>query len=164
MDLEQVRTFIAVSELGSFIRAADRLNVTQSTVSARIKVLEDQLGNLVFTRSKNGVTLTSAGVRFERHAASLHSEAGGRAARGAVARDPAAVLLLLACMLLRRVPAAHLCALILPAAGDWRSLRHDVESARRRSGVCTAVRSPVPADEPQGRKPVIIAAVVAPPV
>ena len=71
MDLDQARTFLAVSELGSFVRAADRLNVTQSTVSARIKVLEDRLGTPVFLRSKNGVTLTSAGARFERHAAAL---------------------------------------------------------------------------------------------
>ena len=71
MDLDQARTFIAVSELGSFVRAADRLNVTQSTVSARIKVLEDQLGTPVFLRSKSGVTLTPAGARFERHALAL---------------------------------------------------------------------------------------------
>jgi DNA-binding transcriptional LysR family regulator len=71
MDLDQARTFLAVSELGSFVRAADRLNVTQSTVSARIKVLEDQLGTPVFLRSKNGVTMTPAGARFERHALAL---------------------------------------------------------------------------------------------
>jgi DNA-binding transcriptional LysR family regulator len=71
MDLDQARTFLAVSELGSFVRAADRLNVTQSTVSARIKVLENQLGTPVFLRSKSGVTLTPPGARFERHALAL---------------------------------------------------------------------------------------------
>lgn len=71
MDMDQARTFLAVSELGSFVRAADRLNVTQSTVSARIKVLEDQLGTPVFLRSKSGVTLTPSGARFERHALGL---------------------------------------------------------------------------------------------
>jgi DNA-binding transcriptional LysR family regulator len=68
MDIAHARTFLAISELGSFIRAADRLNVTQSTVSARIKVLEDELGTPLFARSKAGVSLTPAGARFERHA------------------------------------------------------------------------------------------------
>ena len=55
----------------SFVRAADSLSVTQSTVSARIKVLENQLGSPVFTRSKAGVALTAAGKLFERHAHAL---------------------------------------------------------------------------------------------
>ena len=52
-------------------RAADRLNVTQSTISARIRVLEDELGTPLFTRNKAGVTLTPAGAQFERHALAL---------------------------------------------------------------------------------------------
>ena len=42
MDMDQIRTFLEVVEAGSFVRAADSLNVTQSTVSARIKELEHQ--------------------------------------------------------------------------------------------------------------------------
>jgi len=71
MDMEQVRTFREVVEVGSFIRAAQSLNVTQSTVSARIKELELNLGQVLFVRRKSGVTLTPAGVRFLPHAATL---------------------------------------------------------------------------------------------
>ena len=71
MDIDLARTFLAVAQTGSFVRAADSLSVTQSTVSARIKVLENQLGSTVFNRSKAGVSLTAAGNLFERHAYAL---------------------------------------------------------------------------------------------
>ena len=54
MDITLARTFLMVAETGSFIEAARRMNVTQSTVSARIKVLEGQLGRPLFERSKIG--------------------------------------------------------------------------------------------------------------
>lgn len=66
MDIEQARTFLAIVETGTFIRAAEQRNVTQSTVSARVKALEGQLGCSLFQRSKAGATLTSAGTRFAR--------------------------------------------------------------------------------------------------
>lgn len=68
MDLDLVRTFIEIVESGSFVKAAERLNVTQSTVSSRVKELELRLGREVFVRSKAGVTLTGAGLRFQPHA------------------------------------------------------------------------------------------------
>lgn len=71
MDLEQVRTFLEVVEAGSFVRAAQELNVTQSTVSARIKELELLLGQSLFVRRKSGVVLTTAGKRFQPHAATF---------------------------------------------------------------------------------------------
>lgn len=71
MDMDQVRTFREVVEVGSFVRAAESLNVTQSTVSARIKELELRLGQPLFVRRKSGVTLTTAGKRFQPHAATL---------------------------------------------------------------------------------------------
>ncbi len=71
MDMDQVRTFREVVEVGSFVRAAESLNVTQSTVSARIKELELRLGQPLFVRRKSGVTLTAAGKRFQPHAATL---------------------------------------------------------------------------------------------
>ncbi len=71
MDMDQVRTFLEVVEAGSFIRAAEALSVTQSTVSARIKELELRLGQPLFVRRKSGVTLTTAGRRFQPHAATL---------------------------------------------------------------------------------------------
>jgi len=71
MDIELARTFIAVMETRSFVRAAQKLYVTQSTVSARIKSLEEQLGGPLFTRSKSGVAPTPAGAQFARHAGAI---------------------------------------------------------------------------------------------
>jgi DNA-binding transcriptional LysR family regulator len=71
MDIELARTFLAVVEAGSFLDAADKVHVTQSTVSTRIRTLEQQLGRPVFERSKTGATLTPAGAHFQRHAITL---------------------------------------------------------------------------------------------
>jgi DNA-binding transcriptional LysR family regulator len=71
MDVEHARTFIAVMETRNFMQAAEQLCVTQSTVSARIKTLETQLGRRLFTRSRAGVGLTAAGQRFSRHASTF---------------------------------------------------------------------------------------------
>ncbi len=71
MDIELARTFLAIVEAGSFVRAAERLNVTQTTVSARVRSLEDQLRRPVFIRNKAGVALTAAGEQFLRFAPTL---------------------------------------------------------------------------------------------
>jgi DNA-binding transcriptional LysR family regulator len=71
MDIDLARTFLAVVESGSFFDAADKVHVTQSTVSMRIRSLEHQLGRQVFERGKTGATLTPAGRRFHRHAQAL---------------------------------------------------------------------------------------------
>ncbi|MGH8123992.1 MAG: LysR family transcriptional regulator [Rudaea sp.] len=71
MDTELARTFIVVVAAGSFVEAANRLHVTQSTVSTRIQRLEERLGAELFVRNKSGTTLTPAGRQFQRHAALL---------------------------------------------------------------------------------------------
>jgi LysR family transcriptional regulator, flagellar master operon regulator len=71
MDIELARTFLAIVEAGSFVRAAERLNVTQTTVSARVRSLEDQLRRPVFVRNKSGASLTTAGEQFLRFAPTL---------------------------------------------------------------------------------------------
>src|ERR1022692_1906235 len=71
MDTELARTFLAVIAAGSFVEAAQRLHVTQSTVSTRIQRLEEALGAELFVRNKAGTTLTPAGRQFQRHAALL---------------------------------------------------------------------------------------------
>lgn len=68
MDIELARTFIEIVSTGSFIRASERLNVAQTTVSARIRNLEQQLGRVLFIRHKGGASLTPAGEQFLRHA------------------------------------------------------------------------------------------------
>jgi DNA-binding transcriptional LysR family regulator len=68
MDIDLARTFLAVVEAQSFVDAAKRVHVTQSTVSMRIKTLEERLGKRLFTRSKAGADCTPAGVQFQKHA------------------------------------------------------------------------------------------------
>jgi DNA-binding transcriptional LysR family regulator len=71
MDINLARTFLMVAETGSFVDAARKMNITQSTVSARIKGLEDMLGRPLFERSKSGAELTAAGEQFQKHALAL---------------------------------------------------------------------------------------------
>src|SRR5665811_288241 len=68
MDIELARTFLEIVSTGNFIRAADRLNVGQTTVSARIRTLEQLLGRPLFVRNKGGASLTPAGEQFLRYA------------------------------------------------------------------------------------------------
>lgn len=68
MDIELANTFLEIVATGSFIRAAERLNVGQTTVSARIRTLEELLGRPLFVRNKAGAALTSAGEQFLRYA------------------------------------------------------------------------------------------------
>ncbi|QIE55084.1 LysR family transcriptional regulator [Pikeienuella piscinae] len=71
MDTELARTFLTIAATGSFIAAAERLHITQSTVSARMRTLEEQLGASLFIRNRAGASLTDAGRRFQKHAALL---------------------------------------------------------------------------------------------
>ena len=61
MDLKQIEHFLAVAEERHFTRAARRLNVVQSGLSATIRALEDDLGGPLFIRSTRRVELTPAG-------------------------------------------------------------------------------------------------------
>lgn len=71
MDINVARTFLEVVKTGSFVSAAANLHLTQTAVSARIRVLEDQLDRPVFVRNKAGARLTPAGEQFLRFATSL---------------------------------------------------------------------------------------------
>lgn len=68
MDTELARTFLEIVRTRSFVRAAEQLNVSQTTVSARIKTLEERLSRPLFVRNKNGASLTPAGEQFLRYA------------------------------------------------------------------------------------------------
>jgi DNA-binding transcriptional LysR family regulator len=61
VELRQLATFVAVAEEASFTRAADRLHVVQSAVSAGVRKLEQELGAMLFHRSTHRVELTDAG-------------------------------------------------------------------------------------------------------
>lgn len=71
MDIELARTYLAVVTTGSFFSAAEKLKITPTAVSARIRHLEDQLGRQLFVRNKSGARLTIAGERFLRPASTL---------------------------------------------------------------------------------------------
>jgi LysR family cyn operon transcriptional activator len=61
MELRHVRYFDAVAETLNFTRAAERLHVTQSTLSHQIRQMEDELGSVLFDRSGKKVRMTEAG-------------------------------------------------------------------------------------------------------
>ncbi|MBM3558712.1 MAG: LysR family transcriptional regulator [Alphaproteobacteria bacterium] len=71
MDISHARTFLSIAETGSFLAAAARLNITQSTVSARIRSLELEVGQSLFDRGRAGARLTAAGRRFLAYAANM---------------------------------------------------------------------------------------------
>jgi DNA-binding transcriptional LysR family regulator len=71
LDIDRARTFLEIVHSGSFLRAAERLHVTQTTVSARVRTLEDELGRQLFVRNRNGAHLTPAGREFVRFAQSF---------------------------------------------------------------------------------------------
>jgi DNA-binding transcriptional LysR family regulator len=84
MTPELLDTFLDLAETRSFNRTAERMGLSQSTVSARISALESALGERLFARSRAGTLPTAAGARFEAHARTLrHAWAE---ARRAVAR------------------------------------------------------------------------------
>lgn len=71
MDIDLARTFLEIVTTGNFVRAAERLHVTQTAVSARMRTLEELLGRRLFVRNKSGASLTSAGEQFLRYAQTL---------------------------------------------------------------------------------------------
>ena len=71
MDIALARTFLEIAGRGSFAAAAQRLHITQTAVSARVKTLEEQLGAPLFRRHQAGAVLTPAGERFLPYATSL---------------------------------------------------------------------------------------------
>ena len=68
MELRQLEYFVAVAEEGNFTRAAERVHISQSGVSAQIQQLERELGAPLLDRSGRTTTLTPAGVAALEHA------------------------------------------------------------------------------------------------
>ena len=68
MNFSNIETFIAVVKFMNFSRAADFLFVSQSTVTSRIKSLEEELRAELFLRDGKAIRLTSTGERFLNHA------------------------------------------------------------------------------------------------
>jgi DNA-binding transcriptional LysR family regulator len=68
VELRQLEYFVAVAEEGGFTRAAERVRISQSGVSAQIRQLEHELGATLIDRSGRAVTLTDAGEAALKHA------------------------------------------------------------------------------------------------
>ena len=68
MEIRQLRTFKAVSVFLSFNRAAAHLNYAQSSISAQIQALEEELGVRLFDRLGRGIRMTEAGERLVQYA------------------------------------------------------------------------------------------------
>lgn len=68
MNMTALQTFLAIVDTGSLVRASQQLHVTQSTVTARLKTLEEEIGQQLLNRQKSGTTLTPAGTRLLRYA------------------------------------------------------------------------------------------------
>ena len=64
LDIDQLRTFIAISETGSFTKAAEVVNKTQSAVSMQMKRLEERLERPIFSRDGRASKLTEDGQRL----------------------------------------------------------------------------------------------------
>jgi LysR family transcriptional regulator, cyn operon transcriptional activator len=69
MELWQLRTFLAVAKTLHFTRASEELNLSQPAVSHQIRALEEEIGEPLFLRQKEGISLTRAG-----HTMLLHAE------------------------------------------------------------------------------------------
>ena len=91
LDTDQLRSFLAIVDTGSFTRAAERVHKTQSAVSMHVRRLEEQLGCALFVKQGRGARLTAEGESLIDYARRIvHIEAGAIAAlsrkglRGAV--------------------------------------------------------------------------------
>lgn len=71
MDAADLRVFEAVARLGGMSRAAEELHTVQSNVTARVRLIEEELGTALFRRHSRGVALTPAGRRLLPYAAKV---------------------------------------------------------------------------------------------
>jgi DNA-binding transcriptional LysR family regulator len=71
LDIDQLKTFLAIADTGSFTRAADEVSKTQSAVSMQMKRLEDAIGRSLFVRDGRGSRFSRDGERFVEQARKL---------------------------------------------------------------------------------------------
>ena len=76
MDFNHLKSFLEISKQKSFSRAAEKLHITQPSISAQIRSLENELGHRLFERGGGKVTLTAAGRVFEPFAEDCLSRLG----------------------------------------------------------------------------------------
>lgn len=122
MELRHLRYFLAVAATQNFTRAADRLHVSQPSLSVQIRNLEDELGTPLFDRLGRTVQLTQAGELFHEHAEramremeratllvqELQGAQRGRLVVGALATVNSYLIPLLVSQFKQRFPGIHL--------------------------------------------------------
>ena len=69
MELKQLQSFCAVVQYRSFTRAAEKLYLSQPTVSTHIRQLEEELGTKLFERRGRSIVLTESGTLLQTRAA-----------------------------------------------------------------------------------------------
>ena len=74
MTLQQLHYIITISETGSLNKAADRLYMSQPSLTSAVKELEKEIGIEIFNRSGRGVTLTAEGLKFLPYARQVYSQ------------------------------------------------------------------------------------------
>jgi DNA-binding transcriptional LysR family regulator len=97
MDIDEIRTFVSIAQLGGFTRAGDQLHRSQPAISRRISLIEQELGAPLLERARNRVTLTEAGRAFLPFAEAVMSaiEDGRQAVRATISEAGGAVSLAL---------------------------------------------------------------------
>jgi LysR family hydrogen peroxide-inducible transcriptional activator len=88
MNLRDLQYLVAVAETGHFGRAAERCFVSQPTLSAQIKKLEERLGVVVFERSNRSVAVTPIGEQILHHARQVLEQAAAIEELARAQRDP----------------------------------------------------------------------------
>jgi DNA-binding transcriptional LysR family regulator len=68
MDIQQMKNFLILSSTLNFRKAAGQINIVQPALSRQVQLLEAEIGALLFNRSKRTVTLTEAGLFFQKEA------------------------------------------------------------------------------------------------
>lgn len=68
MDVKQLRALLAIAETGSVTRAAELLHIVQPAVSRQLRLLEEDMGTMLFERGRRGMDLTEAGHILASHA------------------------------------------------------------------------------------------------
>lgn len=119
VDTELLRTFLEVRKTRHFARAADNLFITQAAVSARIRQLEEVVGQRLLTRERNNIQLTAAGHLLVPHAESILATLS-RALLEAAGEDRQPLILLGCLPSLREIYLDEWLSTLLEAHGDWR--------------------------------------------
>jgi DNA-binding transcriptional LysR family regulator len=68
MDIQQIKNFLVLCDTLNFRKAAGQINIVQPALSRQVQLLENEIGALLFNRSRRAVTLTEAGLFFQKEA------------------------------------------------------------------------------------------------